>query len=145
MSSRWAFLEGFQVKNADGNPQLDRLRIIQTPLGGIYLHRIHAIDDGRDPHDHPWNFISIVLAGNYIDQVWPDPRNLDVYGNRTHYRWKPTITKRSMAHKIVLVAGTVWTLVFVGPKGKSWRFWTPEGPVDWKDYDKLGEQSEPVQ
>lgn len=137
-------MQWFHVLNGDGTPHLSRLRIIQTPLGGVYLHAIHSKDDDRDPHDHPWTFWSMVLSGIYIDRVWDDPRDLKDSYTRVHRKRKIHRTRRSQAHQIVGLRGNVRTLVLVGPKGKSWRFWTPEGPVDWKDYDKRGEQSEPV-
>src|SRR5690242_9326280 len=66
---RWAFLDGFQVRK-NGQPHLDRLRIFQTPLLAVYIHRIHTPDQDRDPHDHPWTFWSFILSGAYTERVW---------------------------------------------------------------------------
>jgi hypothetical protein len=52
---------------------LVRLRIVQTPWFGIYLHDIHEDDGDRDPHNHPWSFLSFVLRGYYTERVYPDP------------------------------------------------------------------------
>ena len=38
--------------------------------GGIFLHVIHRQDDDRDPHDHPWDFTSVILKGGYWDEQW---------------------------------------------------------------------------
>jgi hypothetical protein len=38
-AERWALFTGLDI-GADGDPWLDRLRLIQTPLFGIYLHHI---------------------------------------------------------------------------------------------------------
>jgi hypothetical protein len=38
--------------------------------GGIFLHVIHRNDDDRDPHDHPWDFTSVILKGGYVDEQW---------------------------------------------------------------------------
>jgi hypothetical protein len=73
-NGRWALLSALDV-GADGDPYLDRLRIVQTPLFGIYLHHIHRADREPFPHDHPWWFASLVLTGSYSETVWPDKRN----------------------------------------------------------------------
>lgn len=39
-------------------------------LGDIYLHHIVRNDDDESPHDHPWGFTGIVLAGGYADECW---------------------------------------------------------------------------
>ena len=68
---RWAFLSGLDI-GAGGDPYLDRLRIIQTPWFGLYLHHIHRPDREPDPHDHPWWFASLVLTGWYEEELWHD-------------------------------------------------------------------------
>ena len=69
---RWIMLEGFQIVKND-KPYLDRLRVVQTPLFSIYLHRIHTPDVDEFPHDHPWWFASLVLSGAYVECVYSDP------------------------------------------------------------------------
>lgn len=61
MTGRWALLSALDV--GDPDPYLDRLRLVQTPLFGLYLHHIHRPDREPDPHDHPWWFASLVLTG----------------------------------------------------------------------------------
>ncbi|MGH3970512.1 MAG: hypothetical protein ACRDTV_20930, partial [Mycobacterium sp.] len=33
----------------------------------IYLHHFHRSDDPDVLHDHPWDFVSILIAGRYIE------------------------------------------------------------------------------
>lgn len=35
---------------------------ILQPWIGLRLHTIHTSDDGREPHDHPWSFITLPLT-----------------------------------------------------------------------------------
>ena len=149
-SPRWALLEGFQVAK-NGRPYLDRLRVIQTPLFGVYLHRIHTPDGDRDPHDHPWWFASLVLSGSYDEMVWDHPEDRtrpawrdQISWARTRHRgrWSLRTIRRSQAHRITDVHGTLWTLVLTGPRRASWGFWTDRGFVDWRDYLKAGEIAE---
>jgi len=132
-SPRWAFLEGLDV-GADGDPYLDRLRIVQTPWFGLYLHHIHRPDRDRDPHDHPWAFASLVLAGAYRELVWPDRTDLDRSVVRERPRWSLRSLGRNSAHMITVTSGTLWTLVFTGPRRNDWGFWTPQGFVGWREY-----------
>lgn len=39
-------------------------------LGSIRLHHWHRSDDKRAKHDHPSDFITIVLSGSYTDLGW---------------------------------------------------------------------------
>lgn len=141
MTARWAFLEGFQVVKND-RPFLDRLRVLQTPLCGFYLHRIHVPDQDRDPHDHPWWFASLVLSGGYTERVWDNPADLSCSRLRTRRRFSLRSLSRSQAHTITHVDRVLWTLVVTGRRQSSWRFWTADGPVDWKSYTAAGEDTD---
>ena len=138
---RWAVMEGCQVRK-HAAPYLDRLCLVQTPLFGVYLHRIHQGDADRDPHDHPWWFVSLVLSGGYVEDIYEDPRYVVVPSrDRRRGRWSVGFMRRGHAHQITKVWGVLWTLVLVGPRGRSWRpYWTPNGPVDWRNYRDGGEQ-----
>lgn len=129
----WRFLEGFQVTQG-GKPYLDRLRLIQVPLFGVYLHRIHMSDIGRDPHDHPWWFASLVLSGGYTETVWDNPEDIRKSRIRVRKRFSPGSISRRQAHRIDEVDGLLWTLVVTGPRRSSWGFWTAGGFVNWREY-----------
>lgn len=111
---------------------LKRLRIIQTPWFGVYLHWIYLPDRDRDPHDHPWPFVSMTLKGGYVEEI-TDPTKGEIWSNSN-----PQFTGHTMpmhlAHRIRhLDPGTV-TLVLVGARKRTWGFWTPEGFVPWHNY-----------
>jgi len=124
-SPRWAFLQGYDI-GAEGDPYLDRLRLVQTPYGGLYLHHIHREDRESVPHDHPWWFASLVLAGAYRERVWPDKRIPEYSVTRWRPRWSLRRIDREGAHIINGVDGPLWTLVVTGPKVADWGFW-PRG------------------
>lgn len=133
-SERWAFLGGIDI-GADGDPYLDRLRILQTPLLGIYLHHIHRPDREQDPHDHPWSFASLVLAGWYEEDVWPDKRDPHRRITRERGRWSLRRLGRDSAHIITGTNGPLWTLVVTGPKRGGWGFWRDGQFIPWREYD----------
>src|SRR5262245_13303083 len=87
-SPRWGFWLRMTIPCKDGADYLVRLRIIQTPFFGVYLHDIHEDDGDRDPHNHPWSFLSIVLRGHYRERYYPDPVGArQSYATKTHRRF----------------------------------------------------------
>lgn len=141
-SGRWAFLSALDI-GADGDPYLDRLRILQTPLGGIYLHHIHRPDREADPHDHPWAFISVVLAGAYTELVWPDKHKRSLRAELRHRpRWSIGRIGRQASHILTDCSGPLWTLVVTGPRRSDWGFWTVGERglgefVPWREYERV--------
>ena len=138
---RWGFWTRLRIET-DGDPYLDRLRIVQTPLFSLYKHRIHRADIERDPHDHPWWFASIVFRGWYREVVRPDKRNPDESIIRDRRRWSLRSIGLNSAHKIVQVGEPLTTFVLTGPKRNKWGFWPGGQYVYWKDYQytRPGEQ-----
>ncbi len=133
---RWAFMNGFQVRKSNG-PFLDRLRLVQTPLFGVYLHRIHQPDVDRDPHDHPWPFMSVILSGSYEERVWAGKGRVrnDVHSmGFLRRRGSVHLMSQGRAHKITEVRGQLWTLVITGRRSRDWGFWTIDGFVPWREY-----------
>lgn len=96
-----------------GNPYIKRLRIVQTPLFGVFLHRHEGPDQGSTLHNHPWPFISFVLRGSYVESTPRRPRlirfvNCKPLGGR---------------HRITYLCRVpTYTLVFVGPRMRRWSF-----------------------
>jgi hypothetical protein len=134
------------VKDIDGRPSLYLRRWFlwgwspmskdPRPRRGIYLHHICRPDDDRDPHDHPWNFTTIVLRGGYVDERWGVIEN-----GRVMVGLEPcgpgTIRRRQAEHlhRVQLAPGrTSWSLVFISPKRRSWGFMTEAGWVHHANY-----------
>lgn len=137
-SPRWAFMERFEVPNYDdddGN-YLTRLRIIQTPWFGIYLHRFDGPDPRPTLHDHPWAFVSLVLRGGYIERRL-DPFTMTV--NEEHrVRWVNVMAKHD-AHSIMrLLRVPSWTLMLVGRRKRTWGYLepTPTWAWRWTEFNK---------
>jgi hypothetical protein len=138
--ARWAFMRRFTIYKNDAI-YLDRLRLVQTPWFGIYLHRIEQPDLDRDPHDHPWTFGSLVLRGGYVERFHPVPhvhRDMHV-STRRWGRWTWHRMGTEAAHRIMHVEPGTVTLVLVGRRRRDWGFHTPDGFVPWRRY--LAEQA----
>jgi hypothetical protein len=65
------------------NPYLLRWHLLpkdKYPIN-LYLHRMVRDDDARALHDHPWWFMSIILAGGYVEVM---PRELGLWLGATN-------------------------------------------------------------
>lgn len=118
--SNWHLLSPYRITGADGSLYLWRLRIVQTPWFAVYLHAIHRPDHDQELHDHPWDFVSLVLRGSYIEQT-PCCEGCPFRRHRL-VRW--INSKRAEdAHRIVRVdRAPTWTLVFCGRRRREWGF-----------------------
>jgi hypothetical protein len=136
---RWKFMSR-KVIGREDNPMLIRWRLIQTPIGGIYLHFIHREDLDRMPHDHPWTFASIVLRGGYQEEFWPEARLIGQEDGhredlRDFTRGRFHLFRQRSAHRIVYCRPHTTTLVLVGRKNRTWGFYDGQGRfIDWRDY-----------
>lgn len=136
-SPRWALWARLVIPCENGLVYLARLRIIQTPWFGVYLHDIYEPDADRDPHNHPWSFISIVLRGSYVENVYPEPlenssRSWAV--RKEHKRFSIHAMGRKSAHRITYAAPGLKTLILVGPRRSNWGFFTEDGYLTWQEY-----------
>ena len=76
-------------------------------------HWIHS-DDLRHPHDHAWDFISVVLWGNIVDRT----AEHDIVRKWLSFRY----FKAEHQHSVV-VDKPCWTLLFCGPERRQWGYW----------------------
>lgn len=134
-SPRWAFMERFEIPCEDGLVYLVRLRIVQTPWFGIYLHDIFEPDGDRDPHNHPWSFLSIILRGHYVERLYPLPGVAPHWwGPREWRRFSIHRMGRDTAHRIVEAGPGLKTLILTGPRRADWGFFVAGEFVPWQRY-----------
>jgi hypothetical protein len=110
---------------------------------GIYVHKFVADDWTRDLHDHPKRFISIGLAGSYLE-VTREPVHpgknpaLWVYRSKREKFTAPWLRTfpATHAHRLELIDGRpCWTLVIVLRTVREWGFWAgPHRWVPWRQY-----------
>jgi hypothetical protein len=94
----------------------------------VFLHRFLR-SDLDTLHDHPWSFVSIILAGGYHERTADDRR-----------RWygPGRILRRAAdwQHRVEIAPGReCWSLVITGPKVRTWGFWCPGGFLPWAKAD----------
>ena len=136
-SPRWAIWQRMTIPCLDGTDYLVRLRIVQTPWFGVYLHDIHKDDQDRAPHNHPWSFLSLVVRGAYVERVYDDPCGKpDEYREQTHHARSVHRMGRTAAHRIVYATPGLKTLIVTGPRQASWGFFVGDEYIDWSEYER---------
>lgn len=91
----------------------------------IRIHHWIRSDDKRFLHDHPWNFLTIVLKGSYTDVS----ESLDLFCEpQEHMRETLTpgmIKYRRAEHKhyVDVPKSGCWTLLFTSRPKRKWGFW----------------------
>lgn len=102
------------------------------------VHRILRGDAGRDLHDHPWHFVSIILEGGYTEEIelasGPFP-----LCERHRYRAGDVLFRHAEhRHRLELDDGSeCLSLVFTSQNVREWGFWTKAGFVPWHEYGAL--------
>lgn len=120
-STRWAFFKWHTIRATDGSPYLVRLRILQTPLFAFYLHWILRSDDReRGLHDHPWDFVSVILRGGYVEHTST---------GRKWYGPGSVLYRRAEAFHAIGVERPAMSLVFCMRRRRPWGF---QPPAIWK-------------
>lgn len=132
-SPRFAFMERFTIPNrlADGD-YLYRLRLIDTPWFGLYIHVIADCDPDPHLHNHPAGFFSLILAGGYTESFKANAHAGQ--WTRKHKRFSLNRIHHGNFHKITKVDGPVWSLVFRGKRHGSWGFLVRGKVVDYTEY-----------
>lgn len=84
-------------------------------LGSLRLHHWLASDDHRALHDHPSDFITLVLKGRYDDVTDAGVELMKPGTLRCR--------KAEHQHYVRVHRGGCWTLLYFRPKRRVWGFW----------------------
>lgn len=144
-AGRWALFERQVVMDRERPAvvHLDRLKLVDTPLGGLYLHHIRSDDAAPQPHDHSRWFASLLLRGGYVEELYEvtdpaaaTPWELVSVTPRLPISIKATRT--TTAHRVRRLEPGTTALVLVGRVTRERHFWTSSGMVPWSDYYRRG-------
>lgn len=111
---------------------LIRYYLIDTRWFAVYLHHLHASDEDRALHDHPWSFVTILLTSGYYEHI-EGPQRLT---SRRFWRRRFSVLYRpaEWRYRLELVQ-PCGTLVFRWRRRREWGFWTKDG---WMHYQTYG-------
>lgn len=106
-----------------GQNYLQRFYLIpRNRYFNIYLHKFTGDDLREDLHDHPWNFISIMLRGGLLETTLTKS---GWYVTRRVPRFLPRFCGARRQHRFQLPRNkkSAVTLVFTGPRFRDWGFY----------------------
>ena len=119
------YIARFFLHHVETDPDTGKL----LSANSAFLHRIVRPDDGRDLHNHPWDFSTKILSGGYLEEfdgIAPHR----VFAGEYRSRWHSTF------HRIAAVDPETWTLVTTGPRINDWGFLVDGRFVPWREYLK---------
>jgi hypothetical protein len=118
-------LRFFVITGSDGSPYLARYHLLNRPWFGIKLHHILRSDEDRHLHDHPWDFVSIILWQGYIEHTETGAKRIRAGRIVRH--------QATDAHRLELQR-PAWTLVFTRGVTHEWGFYADDGFMHWRGY-----------
>lgn len=107
----------------------------------FWLHHFQRPDADRFVHDHPWDAVSFILAGGYVEEVLTLESGRQIRTIQSLTAPAINLIGSARKHRIASVTPGTWTLMVVGPRhGKGWGHY-PDGvtrvkaaggtPDDW--------------
>lgn len=123
----------------DGQPYLYRWHVSQrNPQANVYLHLQVANDPERPLHDHPWDNMSVILAGGYDELLQKAPDLDGPQSKLARNKGDVVFRQAEEAHRLFLPSGTAYTLTLfsTGPHRRSWGFWLEHPERRWIDAEE---------
>lgn len=160
MESGLSVGEIVKILTPDDKLYLERMVLGHQADGSkLFVHYIHQSDQDRHPHDHPWDFKSLILHGGYYDKVpifavndgsgrmgrreeFEDVMGPDLIFSHysknllTRGMWNHKTTRQLHAVELLDPTQPTITLVWAGPKKAEWGFFTEDGWVHNQEYTK---------
>ncbi len=128
-----------EIKSKTEELHFQRFAIIDCKYFGLYIHKIFKEDKDLHLHSHPWNFISLILKGSYVEKrEWINP--FKEIQHETYLKDLFTISKANTKffHKIErIVKGPVWSLFFVYNKQTVWYYRVNDDLVESNEYRNI--------
>lgn len=117
-----------EIKSKYGELHFQRWTIMSLPWFSIYLHFIYKADEDAHLHNHPWNYLSFVVYGTFIEQTENNHLECILPG-------KIIIRKAKVYHKITdLFTNKIITLFITGKRFNEWGYEVNGKFVGHKEY-----------
>ena len=117
---------GCESRGDHDQPYLTRYTLIERKNWQLCLHVFHR-SDADEHHDHPWNFISLILWRGYVEET--------PVGKKRKYPGMVLFRKAAHRHRVELVNGKkAVSLVLMGKRTRQWGFFTSKGWQSWTRY-----------
>jgi len=103
--------------------------IVARTFGWELKFNLFLRSDAACLHDHPWPFLSIMLAGSYIEHT---------AGGARRYKAPCILFRPARWRHRIEIHEPCLTFNISAPRRRNWGFWTRDGWKFWRDY-KEGE------
>ena len=106
----------------EGKPYLIRITLFSCKYFTIKLHKT-LMSDPADLHDHPWNYISLILWGGYFEET-QRVKPFKQINIRTWYKPLSILVRSGdTPHRLILPENKYCiTLIFTTRKWRDWGF-----------------------
>lgn len=132
-NGQWVLFERFVIGPPE-SPYMIRWRLLECPWFRVFFHRILRSDSDRHLHDHPFNFVSLIVRGGYWEYR-PNPSMLRADKAQWHGFGEIIFRRATDLHRLVLDR-PAWTIVIAGRRLRPWGFQTERGWVAWREYQE---------
>ena len=92
-------------------------------INKVCINVIYA--DLEDFHDHPWNYVSIILWGGYKESQWKDGK----VTSKTYGPGSILIRKHNQFHKLEPTGKKTITLFWKGKKKRDFINWVKDNTI----------------
>lgn len=117
-----------EIRSKLGKLHFQRFAIFETDICAFYIHRIYRHDEDLHLHSHPWNFVSMILWGEYYEKVPSGNYNRKSPGTISHMT-------REGFHKIAYITKCpVTTLFFTYGKRQPWYYLVDGEKIESEKY-----------
>jgi hypothetical protein len=99
--------------------------LIPSEIENVYIHR-YLRSDAEDAHDHPWDNVTIVLAGEVVEET--------PAGTQVLLPGAIVLRVAEQLHAIRSVRADTLTLFVTLQKRREWGFFGTHGWVGWRHY-----------
>ncbi len=127
------------------NPYLIRYTLLSCKYFTIKIHKA-LMSDPDEPHDHPWNYISLILKGGYYEERTVIKERTILVGigdtelrkekikSSKFYRPGSILYRRGdQLHRLILKMNKPsWSLILTFKKWRKWGYIDRSG--EWKPY-----------
>ncbi len=117
-----------EIKSKEGILHFRRWSIFNSKYFSIYIHGIYKEDTDPHLHNHPWNILTIILKGSYVEKL----EHRDNFRGFLNFGYR----NRSKYHKIKkMLSDKVFSLAFVfGKRNDNWGYFVDGKHMIHTDY-----------
>lgn len=112
------------------------LKLGRGPWLKAMIHYFPPNVTDRDPHDHPRDFVTLILKGGYFNTEWEKTEQGNVHVPTEEWlgRGAVRVRRAEHMHTTETLDAAAWTLVVMGPEKRAWGFLRNGRWWAWKPY-----------